>query len=133
MPIRSRLARFTATAVVAVGAMTASTAVPASAAPAAFPIDKTECPSHYFCAWHVQDNSYSQMCKWKDPVPSWFNCSWVADGKFTYAVYNNGTSGAGVTMYREVGYVSAIGGCVSKGEFVHLANNYSPHSSKWDC
>ncbi|GAA0903794.1 MULTISPECIES: peptidase inhibitor family I36 protein [Streptomyces violaceusniger group] len=133
MLIRSRLARFTATAAVAVGAMTASTAVPASAAPAAFPIDKSECPAQYFCAWHVQDNSYSEMCKWKDNAPSWYNCSWVADGKFTYAVYNNGTSGRGVTMYREANYHSAIGDCVSKGEFVRLANNYSPLSSKWNC
>ncbi|MGY5049041.1 hypothetical protein ACWDE0_26005 [Streptomyces sp. 900105755] len=133
MLIRSRLARFAATAAVAVGAMTASTTAPASAAPAAFPIDKNECPRTYFCAWHVQDNSYSQMCKWQDDAFSWYDCSWVADGKFTYAVYNNGTSGLGVRMYRETGYVSPIGSCVSRGEFVHLANNYSPHSSQWNC
>ncbi|MFD5539760.1 peptidase inhibitor family I36 protein [Streptomyces sp. NPDC127079] len=111
--------------------MTASTVTPASAAPAAFPIDRTECPSQYFCAWHVQDNSYSQMCKWKDDAPSWNNCSWVADGKFTYAVYNNGTSGRGVTMYREYNYHSAIGDCVSRGLFHPPPHHYIPAKINW--
>lgn len=125
--MRSRTARLVATAAVGLGAAIASTVAPASAASSA--ISKSDCPSQYFCAWHQS----GAMCKWKDNAPTWSDCSWVADGKFTYAVYNNGTSGLGVTMYRYANYSSAIGGCVSQHEFVYLANNYSPGSSKWNC
>ncbi|GAA3905204.1 hypothetical protein [Streptomyces lannensis] len=129
MRIRSRAARFTAAVAVTVGAVAASTVAPASAAASA--INKSACPSQYFCAYHTSGDNYP--CKWKDDAPNWDNCSWVQDGKFTYAVYNNGTSGAGVTMYRNHNYSSPIGDCVDRGEVVYLANNYSPGSSKWNC
>lgn len=129
MRIRSRAARCAAAAAVTVGAVTAATVAPASAAPSG--ISTSACPSKYFCAYQFSGDTHP--CKWEDDAPDWDNCSWVQDGKFTYAVYNNGTSGAGVTMYRNHNYSSPIGSCVPRGKVVYLADNYSPGSSKWNC
>ncbi|MEU0808781.1 peptidase inhibitor family I36 protein [Streptomyces sp. NPDC005970] len=125
MPKRSRVIRTLAAVALAAGGITVSTASPASAAPT-----WSDCPSTYFCAWNDADG---KMCKWQDDSRSWYDeCSW-ADEYYPAYVYNHGTSGRGVTIYRNPNFVSPIGACVTKGKQVTLRGNYFIGSHAWNC
>jgi hypothetical protein len=88
-----------------------------------------DCPSSYFCAYDASGH----MCKWQGNSPNWYaECSW-ADTNHPKYVYNHGTSGAGVTIYRYTNYGSPIGSCIKKGQQATLAGNYFIGSHRWNC
>ncbi|HET6501709.1 MAG TPA: hypothetical protein VFG87_13195 [Amycolatopsis sp.] len=108
-----------------------ATAATVATSPAAVVPQSTykDCPSTYFCAY----DSYGDMCKWQDDSSDWYTeCSWAGIYYPKY-VFNNGTSGLGVTIYRYTGYSSAIGSCIKKGAQVTLAGNYDIGSHQWNC
>ncbi|GAA5043541.1 hypothetical protein GCM10023336_05210 [Streptomyces similanensis] len=127
MRIRSRALSSLAAVALAVGGLTAAVATPAGAAPTAW-----SCPSGYFCAYTNFDGTGSR-CQWQGDSSNWYNeCSW-ASSTYPKSLFNNGTSGRGVTIYRYTGKVSPIGGCVDKGEHARLAGNYYIGSHSWNC
>ncbi|WP_262700495.1 MULTISPECIES: peptidase inhibitor family I36 protein [Streptomyces] len=101
----------------------------ANAAPSAWGDD---CPSSYFCVWDGYSGA-GHICKWQDDSYNWYEeCSW-ADSAHPKSVYNHGTSGLGVRLYRYPAMQSEIGDCVTKGKKVNLAGNYFIGSHEWNC
>lgn len=127
MRLRSRVLRSLAALTLAAGGITVSAASPAAASTEDWPW--SDCPATYFCAWDM----YYEKCQWQDDSEAWaVECSW-ADKYYPKYVYNHGTSGRGVTIYRYINFRSPIGACVTKGKKVTLAGNYFIESHRWDC
>jgi len=123
-----RIATVLAAFVLALAGLTLAPAAPASAAAGSW----NSCPLGYFCAWSGQ-NATGSRCQWEDDSSNWYaDCSW-ADTNYPGSVFNNGRTGRSVTIYRYTGYVSKIGGCVERLEYVNLANNYFIGSHQWVC
>src|SRR4051794_10515805 len=66
----------------------------------------SDCSLHDICFWTGDDGTGS-MCHWTDDDPDWqggaVRCSW-SNSRTAQSVFNNGTSGAGVSYYTGANY-----------------------------
>jgi hypothetical protein len=96
------------------------------------------CPSQYVC-FYSGDNGTGSRCAWTGQDNDWLAgtivCSWARNTR-VQSVWNNGTSGTGVSYYTSFNFSGRVG-CTASGTRGNFAGNngagYFLQSHRWDC
>ncbi|MGV9526713.1 peptidase inhibitor family I36 protein [Streptomyces cellulosae] len=118
----------------AAAALVGALAAPASVTAA--PVDPWTCTPGAFCAY-PHDNGKGSPCGWQIDDPDWRSgssvCSWSKRTR-VQSVFNNGTSGAPVSLWTKAGMKGTKVLCVRKGQKLNLkgAGTFI-RSHTWKC